>query len=383
MKNNFNIFREYVKQLMDYGKKFIIIGNQNAITYKEIFPYIKNNELWLGVSMNGANRWFYAPDNYEVKENAAGYKVENGRKMFFVNGVVWFTNISNEKRNKKLDLIRRYSNEYPKYDNYDAIEVSRVENIPMDYDGVMGVPISFLHKYNPEQFEIVGCTESEGKGFSNGLWDEKSGVAQPLVSQKRVYKRIFIKKVSAFVNEHKMDYGKKFLVIGSMNAITYKEIFPYIKGDMLWWGHSIHSGDRKFYVPENYPLDAAGCGVDENGRRFIRVKGVRWFTNVTNKSRNTPLDLYKRYSNEYPKYDNYDAIEVGKTCDIPMDYNGVMGVPITFLDKYCPEQFEILDMNPHFFTLVEQGFEKPKQLSLKSYGMKDPYARILIRKRTA
>ena len=152
----FSLFREYVKQLMDYGKKFIIIGNQNAITYKEIFPYIKNNELWLGVSMNGANRWFYAPDNYEVKENAAGYKVEDGRKMFFVNGVVWFTNISNEKRNKKLDLFRRYSNEYPKYDNYDAIEVSRVENIPMDYDGIMGVPISFLHKYNPEQFEIVG-----------------------------------------------------------------------------------------------------------------------------------------------------------------------------------------------------------------------------------
>ena len=193
----FSLFREYVRRLMDYGKKFLVIGSMNAITYKEIFPYIKNNELWLGVSMNGANRWFYAPDNYEVKENAAGYKVEDGRKMFFVNGVVWFTNISNEKRNKKLDLFRRYSNEYPKYDNYDAIEVSRVENIPMDYDGVMGVPISFLHKYNPEQFEIVGCTESEGKGFSNGLWDEKSGVAQPLVSQKRVYKRIFIKKVFA------------------------------------------------------------------------------------------------------------------------------------------------------------------------------------------
>ena len=180
-----------------------------------------------------------------------------------------------------------------------------------------------------------------------------------------------------------MDYGKKFIIIGNQNAITYKEIFPYIKGDMLWWGYSIHSGDIKFYVPENYPLDAAGCGVDENGRRFIRVKGVRWFTNVTNKSRNTPLDLYKRYSNEYPKYDNYDAIEVGKTCDIPMDYNGVMGVPITFLDKYCPEQFEILDINPHFFSLVEKGFEKPKQFSLKSYGLKDPYARILIRKRNA
>lgn len=177
----FSLFREYVKQLMDYGKKFIIIGNQNAITYKEIFPYIKNNELWLGVSMNGANRWFYAPDNYEVKENAAGYKVEDGRKMFFVNGVVWFTNISNEKRNKKLDLFRRYSNEYPKYDNYDAIEVSRVENIPMDYDGVMGVPISFLHKYNPEQFEIVK--------FRKG--DDDKDLA---VNGKTPYFRILIKR---------------------------------------------------------------------------------------------------------------------------------------------------------------------------------------------
>ena len=180
-----------------------------------------------------------------------------------------------------------------------------------------------------------------------------------------------------------MDYGKKFIIIGNMNAMTYKEIFPYIKEDKLWWGATIHSGDRKFYVPDNYPLEASGCGIDEDGRRFIRVKGVRWWTNISNETRTTPIDLYKKYSNEYPHYDNYDAIEVSKTSDIPMDYDGVMGVPITFLDKYCPAQFEILDMNPHFFTLVEQGFEKPKQLSLKSYGMKDPYARILIRKRTA
>ena len=194
----FSLFREYVKQLMDYGKKFIIIGNQNAITYKEIFPYIKNNELWLGVSMNGANRWFYAPDNYEVKENAAGYKVENGRKMFFVNGVVWFTNISNEKRNTKIDLYKRYSNEYPKYDNYDAIEVSRVENIPMDYDGVMGVPISFLHKYNPEQFEIVWCSDRGGDGkIENLKIPNQARYDAPTVNGVGVYKRIFIKKVCA------------------------------------------------------------------------------------------------------------------------------------------------------------------------------------------
>ena len=130
----FSLFRQYVKQLMDYNKKFIIIGNQNAITYKEIFPYIKNNQLWLGMSMNGSNRWFVAPDSYEVKENAAGYKLdEKGRKMFFVNGVTWFTNIENKRRNEKIDLYKRYSfEEYPKHDNYLGFNVDRVADIPMD-----------------------------------------------------------------------------------------------------------------------------------------------------------------------------------------------------------------------------------------------------------
>lgn len=152
----FSLFREYVAQLMEYGKKFLIIGNQNAITYKEIFPYIKNNELWLGLSMNGSNRWFQAPDDYEVKENAAGYKVIDGKKYYFVNGVTWFTNIPHNKRNEELDLYRKYNEtDYPQYDNYCAIDVSKVANIPMDYEGVMGVPITFLYKYNPSQFEII------------------------------------------------------------------------------------------------------------------------------------------------------------------------------------------------------------------------------------
>ena len=156
----FSLFREYVAQLMEYGKKFLIIGNQNAITYKEIFPYIKNNELWLGLSMNGSNRWFQAPDDYEVKENAAGYKVIDGKKYYFVNGVTWFTNIPHNKRNEELDLYRKYNEtDYPQYDNYCAIDVSKVADIPMDYEGVMGVPITFLYKYNPSQFEILGCCE--------------------------------------------------------------------------------------------------------------------------------------------------------------------------------------------------------------------------------
>ena len=152
----FSLFRQYVKQLMDYNKKFIIIGNQNAITYKEIFPYIKNNQLWLGMSMNGSNRWFVAPDSYEVKENAAGYKLdEKGRKMFFVNGVTWFTNIENKRRNEELDLYKRYSFEdYPKYDHYDAIEVSRVDEIPMDYEVEKIVTEEELKKLKEQGFII-------------------------------------------------------------------------------------------------------------------------------------------------------------------------------------------------------------------------------------
>ena len=139
------------------------------------------------------------------------------------------------------------------------------------------------------------------------------------------------------------EYKKDFLIIGNVNAISYKEVFPMIKENKMWLGVSITSGDRKFVVPDNYPLNAAGCGIDENGKKYIRVKGVRWFTNLDHKKRHEELLLYKKYNTEeYPKYDNYDAIEVGKTKDIPMDYNGIMGVPITFLDKYCPEQFEIV-----------------------------------------
>lgn len=141
-----------------------------------------------------------------------------------------------------------------------------------------------------------------------------------------------------------MEYGKKFIIIGNMNAITYKEIFPLIKNDQLWIGASIHSGDRAFFVPDDYPLEASGCGIDpESGRKYIRVKGVRWFTNLDIAKRHEPLDLVFKYDPErYPRYDNYDAINVDKTVEIPCDYDGVMGVPISFLDKYCPEQFEIV-----------------------------------------
>ena len=136
---------------------------------------------------------------------------------------------------------------------------------------------------------------------------------------------------------------KHFIIIGNVNAITYKEIFPLLKRDEMWIGASIHSGDRAFYVPDDYPLNAAGCGVDADGRKFIRVKGVRWYTNLDFRQRHDELILAKRYVPEkYHMYDNYDAINVDKTADIPCDYDSIMGVPITFLDKYSPDQFEIV-----------------------------------------
>ena len=142
-------------------------------------------------------------------------------------------------------------------------------------------------------------------------------------------------------------YDKKFVIIGNLNALTYKETFKLIKENKIWFGHSIHSGDREFGVPADYPLNAANSRTDENGNQYIRVKGVRWFTNLDYKERHEDLVLTKPYKgneNDYPKYDNYDAINVDKTKEIPMDYAGAMGVPITFLDKYNPDQFEIIGL---------------------------------------
>ncbi len=146
----FSLFREYILQLFDYKKKFLIIGHQNAITYKEIFPHIMNNEIWLGFGFKGGAAHFIS--HYKDIATASNHKPG----MIRVSGVVWFTNLDIDKRHYPIDLYKEYTpEEYPKYDNYDAIEVSKTADIPMDYDGVMGVPITFLDKYCPEQFEIV------------------------------------------------------------------------------------------------------------------------------------------------------------------------------------------------------------------------------------
>ena len=138
-----------------------------------------------------------------------------------------------------------------------------------------------------------------------------------------------------------IDNNKQFIIIGNVNAIAYKEIFPLLKEDKMWIGASIHSGDRAFYVPDDYPMKASGCGIDEDGRKFIRVKGVRWYTNLDMKLRHDELILVKNIIlRNIPNM----KIEVSKTADIPCDYSGVMGVPITFMDKYCPDQFKIIGL---------------------------------------
>jgi len=162
----FSLFREYMAQLMEYEKYIVIIGNQNAITYREILPLVRDNKVWLGY--NSGHFWFKVPDTYEEKKT--DFKIdEDGQKWRRMGNICWFTNIDIEKRHEEFTLFRTYSPDvYPKYDNYDAIEVSRTADIPCDYYGVMGIPITFADKYNPDQFEFLGIDKdftSDGNRF--------------------------------------------------------------------------------------------------------------------------------------------------------------------------------------------------------------------------
>jgi hypothetical protein len=196
----FSLFREFLGWLVAGNKDFVMIGNINAITYKEVFPLIKDNKVWLGNGFSNGNAFFSSPTN---RDYASGVFDEETGLIKFRN-VVWFSTLDHGRRHQPLALMTEADNirfnktigseGYQKYDNYDAIEVPRTDAIPSDYAGVMGVPISFLSKFNPDQFEILGCSESEGKGYSNGLWAAQSGVAQPVIAGSRIYKRIFIRR---------------------------------------------------------------------------------------------------------------------------------------------------------------------------------------------
>lgn len=180
----FSLFREYVAQLIEHDKKFVIIGSQNAVTYKEIFQYFKDNKIWIGY--NSGDMEFKVPDYYEKRETRFRQD-ENGQKWRSLGNICWFTNLDISKRHEDLIFYKTYNpEEYPTYDNYDAINVNKVAEIPMDYKGAMGVPITFLDKYNPNQFEILG--------IDRPLVEEITGrVSRFKINGKEIYARIVIK----------------------------------------------------------------------------------------------------------------------------------------------------------------------------------------------
>lgn len=245
-------------------------------------------------------------------------------------------------------------NEEPKKVAY-KVEITEVKD--MNGDGAVDLSdVKILLQNDKNVMSLLETGDFRSKECVDLLKEADIVVTNPPFSLFREYLMLLI------------NYNKEFVIIGNVNAISYKEVFPLIKSEKVWLGPSITSGDRKFNVPDDYPLNAAGCGIDQDGKRFIKVKGVRWFTNLDHKKRHEKLDLVCKYSpEEYPHYDNYDAIEVSKTANIPCDYEGIMGVPITFLDKYNPEQFEIVRFR--------KGYDG-RDLCVNG---KCPYFRILIR----
>jgi len=180
----FSLFREYMAQLMEFEKDFLIIGNQNATTYREIFPLVRDNKVWLGY--NNGHFWFKVPDTYEEKKT--DFKIdENGQKWRRMGNICWFTNLDMEKRHENITLFREYSpDRYPKYDNYDAIEVNKTADIPCDYYGVMGVPVTFMQYYNPDQFQILGTSRyHDGQDCADDI---------NFINGKGLYTRILIKR---------------------------------------------------------------------------------------------------------------------------------------------------------------------------------------------
>lgn len=188
----FSLFREYVAQLMTFNKKFLIIGNQNAITYKEIFSLIMDNKIWLG--FKSGDMAFKVPSDYEPRETRY-WQDETGQKWRSMGNICWFTNLDHKKRHEELILFKTYnSDDYPHYDNYDAINVDKTADIPCDYDGVMGVPITFMDKYSPEQFVILNSndykiSDTELNKVSTSYFDM---VARPIINNKEIYRRMFI-----------------------------------------------------------------------------------------------------------------------------------------------------------------------------------------------
>lgn len=193
----FSLFREYLAQLIEYKKKFLILGDQNNITKKDIFKYIKENKLWLGYD-NGGTKWFQVPDDYDIATESRK-KIVNGVKYFSMGRILWFTNLDTAKRHENMVLYKKYApEEFPKYDNYNAINIDKVSEIPMNYNGVMGVPITFVDKYNPEQFELLGIMNTGEENI--GIRYKGTPHGRPLVNGVEKYLRILIRTKDQYEN---------------------------------------------------------------------------------------------------------------------------------------------------------------------------------------
>jgi hypothetical protein len=189
----FSLFREYVAQLIEYNKKFIIIGNTNALTYKEIFKLVKENKITTGMTNFNVGMYFIVPNTWEKY-----HKIENGRKLVRNSNSCWFTNLDHSKRHDYIILYKYFNkNEYPKYDNYDAINIDKVADIPMDYEGVMGVPLTFIDKFNPEQFEIIDGLNRYSTLDVAGTndWAKENHLHMTAIDGKSTYYRVLIRNL--------------------------------------------------------------------------------------------------------------------------------------------------------------------------------------------
>lgn len=461
----FSLFKEYIEQLITENKQFLIVGSQNATIYNSVFKQIKDNKLFIHQGFKSNVGFFLS--NYP---NRAGLRNIQQEGCIRVPGVIWYTNLPTQS-NPHLSLTQKYTPEaYPHYDNYNAINVDKITDIPKDYDGPMGVPITFLYNYNPNQFSIIGKAANLKIGdktkyqriiIKNNLAETNNQTQKPTkittntslhkakkerndefyttyediekeikhydishfkgktvycntddythsnfvsyfqnnffrlglkrlisVGYKSNSKGVFmtydgfsfdckelvgdgdfrsseslkiLEQTDIVVSNppfslfreyvaQLMQYNKQFLIIGNQNAISNMEIFPLIKNNKMWLGINL----CKNFIQPN--------GIKK------RIGNACWYTNIQHNKRNKTMKLYKQYTPEaYPHYDNYNAIDVSQIKAIPTDYDGVMGVPITFLNKYYPDQFEIVD-----FRKGTDG----KDLCIDG---KSPYCRVLIK----
>ena len=308
----FSLFREYVTQLMKYDKKFVIIGGMNAITYKEIFPLIKDNRMWLGYGFKGGNAFFetaktegYANGVYDEKTNLVKFR-----------NCVWYTNLDIEKRHEELDLYQHYSPEkYPKYDNYDAINVDRVADIPCDYYEDIGAPITYLEKHNPEQFELVKFRKGDdGKDLTYTDLASKQASKQAKASKQADY--------SVLQNHHQ----KEESVTASWESQSHSLINTIRNSSRLLASQIVQDG-----------LAVSRASLLSREEKSITESSSR------------------------------------ERC------NGIMGVPITFLDKYNPNQFELVGCSYDYGR--PDGWPKSINMSPTIKG-KNIYKRLFIKRRT-